>query len=63
MSALNTQNALSGTASQIRSQGARAGERMSVGPTLRVTFWGARAIFLMAGIGAIFGPLVQSAES
>ena len=38
--------------------GARAGGANVVRATLRVTFWGALAMALTAGIGAIFGTVV-----
>lgn len=39
--------------------GARAGGANVVKATLRVTFWGALAMALTAGIGALFGTVVQ----
>jgi VIT1/CCC1 family predicted Fe2+/Mn2+ transporter len=38
--------------------GARAGGANVVKATLRVTFWGALAMALTAGIGALFGTVV-----
>ena len=38
--------------------GARAGGAAILGPTIRVTFWGALAMALTAGIGALFGTVV-----
>jgi VIT1/CCC1 family predicted Fe2+/Mn2+ transporter len=38
--------------------GARAGGARVVRATLRVTFWGALAMALTAGIGTIFGTVV-----
>lgn len=38
--------------------GAHAGGAMIIGATIRVTFWGALAMAVTAGIGAIFGTQV-----
>ena len=41
-----------------RAIGARAGGANVMKATLRVTFWGALAMALTAGIGALFGTVV-----
>jgi vacuolar iron transporter family protein len=38
--------------------GAKAGGAQSFRPALRVTFWGAFAMALTAGIGSIFGKVI-----
>ena len=38
--------------------GAKAGGAGLLKPTIRVTFWGAFAMALTAGIGAVFGKVV-----